>query len=258
MPIIKKIKILKNKVTITFDSKDKLEIDKNIYPNFYLYEGKDVSKKELHEIENFNQSAALLNYALKLRQKSLYSEFKMREKLYDKGGNKKDVDYVIKTLKAHDLIDDKAFVLEHVEYYNSLNYGKNKIIHKLKDKGIFEQQIDKISFPVSIERKKANNILSKLEKKYEKLNNNQKKKHIYDAYLAQGFDIDIAREMSLQIKETSSKEENKKLESDFDKAYERFKRKYSKKEIKSKLINFLASKGYKIGDVINMIERKHL
>ena len=41
MPIIKKIKILKSKVTITFDNKEKLELDKNVYPNFYLYEGKD-------------------------------------------------------------------------------------------------------------------------------------------------------------------------------------------------------------------------
>ena len=64
--------------------------------------------------------------------------------------------------------------------------------------------------------------------------------------------------MSDKIKETSTREENKKLESDFDKAYRRYKEKYSKKDIKSKLISLLASKGYKIGDIIDMIERKHL
>lgn len=258
MAKIKKIKILKNKVTVTLDNKDKLEIDKNIYPNFYLYEGKELSKKELNEIKNFNESAALFSYALKLRQKSLYSEYKMREKLYDKGGSKGSVDHVIKMMKSHDLIDDNAFIVEYVEYYNSLNYGKNKIIRKLKDKGIFEDKLDKVKFPISLERKKASNILSKLEKKYEKFNNSQKKKHIYDAYLSQGFDMEIAKEMSDKIKETSTREENKKLESDFDKAYRRYKEKYSKKDIKSKLISLLASKGYKIGDIIDMIERKHL
>ena len=43
---IQKIKILKNKVNITFDNKEKLELDREIYPNFYLYEGKEISKKE--------------------------------------------------------------------------------------------------------------------------------------------------------------------------------------------------------------------
>lgn len=258
MPKIKKIKILKNKVTVSFDDQNKIELDKSVYTEFYLYVGKEVSKKEIKQIEDYNLNAALMNYALKIRQKSLYSEYKMREKLYDKGGNKKTVDYVIKMMKAHDLIDDQAFIEEHIEYYNDLNYGKNKIIHKLMDKGIFEEKLEKINFPVSIERKKANNIFDKMVRKYDKYNDSQKKRHIYEGYLSQGFDIDIAREMSEKVKSSNPKEENKKLESDFNKAYERFKKKYSKKEIKSKLIAYLASKGYKIGDIIKMIERKNI
>lgn len=258
MAVIKKIKILKNKVTVFIEGGEKLELDKNVFPNFYLYVGKDISNKEMKKIETANNASALLNYALKLRQKSSYSEFKMREKLYNKEASKEQVDNVIKTLKDHGLIDDKQYIEDHVEYYNSLNYGKNKIVRKLKENGIFEEKIEKVNFPSSIERKKANNILPKLEKKYEKLNSTQKKKHIYDAYLSQGFEMDLAREMCEKIKQTSSKEENKKLESDFDKAYRRYKSKYSKKEIKSKLINYLASKGYKISDIINMMERKHI
>ena len=258
MPIIKKIKILKSKVTITFDNKEKLELDKNVYPNFYLYEGKDVSKKEMKAISESNKSAALLEYAYKMRETSSYSEFKMREKLYKKGGDKSTVDIVIKKLKNNGLIDDKQFTLDHIEYYNSLNYGKNKISQKLKEKGIFEETISKINFPRTTEKSKASNLLPKLEKKYEKYNNLQKRQHIYNSYLSLGFEMDIAKEMCDKIKNTSPNEENKKLESDFNKAYSRFKGKYSKKEIKSKLINVLASKGYKIGDIINMIERKHL
>ena len=182
----------------------------------------------------------------------------MREKLYDKGANKTQVDYVIKKLKESGLINDKAFVEEYIEYYNSLNYGKNKIISKLKEKGIFEETLGKINFPVSVERKKAKNQLGKLEKKYDKYNSSQKKQHIYSALLSLGFDADIAKEVLEGIKESSSKEENKKLERDFDKAFERFKKKYDKRELKSKLIGYLASKGYKINDIIKIIERKKL
>ena len=150
MPQIKKVKFLKNKVKVTLDNGDVIELDKNTYPNFYLYEGKELSKKELTKIKNASNSAYLLEYALKLRQKALYSEHKMREKLYEKGGNKEQVDEVIKTLKKNDLIDDRAFIEDHIEYYNSLNYGKNKIITKLLEKGIFMELIEKYSFPITV------------------------------------------------------------------------------------------------------------
>ena len=258
MPVIKKIKILKNKVKLQFEDGKILEMDKNVYSNFYLYVGKDLSNKEIKAIETYNDTSTFMNYALKLRQKSLYSEFKMREKLYEKGASKEQVDFVIKKLKENDLIDDKAFIEEYIEYYNSLNYGKNKIISKLKEKGIFEDKLAKINFPISVERKKANNQLSKLEKKYAKYNDTQKKQHIFQALLSLGFDIDIAKEVSGKVKESSIKEENSKLEKDFEKALAKYKRKYQKRELKAKLIGHLASKGYKINDIMSLIERKKL
>ena len=101
--IIKKIKVLKNKVVITFEDR-KLELDKEIYTNFYLYEGKDVSVKEFNKINEYNNISALLKYALRIRAKSIYSEYQMREKLYAKGGLKPEVDQVIISLKNYDLI----------------------------------------------------------------------------------------------------------------------------------------------------------
>lgn len=255
---ISKIKILKGKVKITLDNKEIIEIDKNVYPNFYLYIGKELSRKEYNKIIESNGAATLLEQALKLRKNNSYTEYKMREKLYDKGGNKEQVDYVIKTLKNNKLIDDKAFIEDHIEYYNSLNYGKNKIISKLLEKGIFMEKIEKINFPESLEKKKAHNNLAKLEKKYSKYNELQKKQHIYQALLSLGFDSDIAKNEVDKIKEPNSKEENDKLERDFDKIYSKYKSRYNKKEIKSKLINYLASKGYKINDVITLIERKKI
>ena len=255
---IKKIKILKKKVSIFLDNGEKLEVDKNVYPNFYLYEGKEITNKEIKKIEEFASSASLLQYAMKLREKSLYSEYHMREKLYDRGGNKPDVDYVIKFLKKHDLIDDEAFIEEFTEYYNSLNYGKNKIINKLLEKGIFKETLDRIIFPLAVEKKKASRIFKKLNEKYAKYNDAKRKEHIYQAYIALGFDKDLALELVGQVQKSSPKEETNKLEDDFNKVYKRYQLKYNKKEIKSKLIAYLASKGYKINDVLKLLERKHI
>lgn len=251
---IKKIKILKNKVSIHLDYGDKLSIDKSVYTNFYLYEGKELSKKEYNDIKSLNDTNALLEYALKVRSKSIYSEYQMREKLYKKEANKKSVDLVIKRLKQYDLIDDEAYAYDLVEYYNSLNYGKNKIIHKLSDKGIFDNIINKMKFPISLEKKKANNIFNKLDNKYDKYNLKQKKEHIYNAYLQLGFDIDIASEMINKIKEPNSKEELNKLKSDYLKVKTRLERKYQGKELKQKIIQNLMQKGYRLNDIINIVK----
>ena len=251
---ITKIKILKNKVSITFDNKSKLSIDKNVYTNFYLYEGKEIDKKEYKSLIDLNNSNALLEYALKVRAKSLYSEYQMREKLYKKEASKKEVDKVIKILKGYDLINDEAYARDLLEYYNSLNYGKNKIIHKISEKGIFDKEINKLSFPVSIERKKANNNLSKLEKKYDKYNYSSKKSHIYNAYIQLGFDSDISNEMINKISKPDSKSEKEKLQNDYKKAKTRLERKYQGKELKQKIIQSLMQKGYRLNDIINLVK----
>ena len=250
---ITKIKILKSKVNISLDNGSKLSIDKDTFTNFYLYEGKDLSKEEYKNITELNSSSKLLQYALKLRSKALYSEYKMREKLYKKEASKKKVDKVIKILKSYDLIDDKAYALELVEYYNSLNYGENKIRTKLSDKGIFKEQIDKIKFPLSIEKKKANNLLAKLEKKYSKYNASQKKQHIYNAYLQEGFSIEIASEMASKTKESNQKDELTKLKVDYQKVKIRLERKYKGKELKQKILSSLLTKGYKLNDILKVI-----
>lgn len=255
---IKKVRVCKSKVVLTLEDKRKIDVDKNVFPNFYLYEGKNLTKKELIELLKQNDNAALLQYALKLREKSSYTEYRMREKLYDRGGLKSQVDEVIKSLKKSGVIDDRKFIEEHIEYYNSLNYGKNKIINKLLEKGIFRETLDRIVFPLATEKRKATRIFKKLNEKYSKFNDTKRKEHIYQAYIAYGFDKDIAAEMVGQVQQSSPKEETNKLEADFNKVYKRYQLKYNKKEIKSKLIAYLASKGYKINDILKLLERKRI
>jgi len=250
---ITKIKILKNKVNISFDNSNKLSIDKEVFTNFYLYEGKELSKEEYKSILELNDTNKLLQYALKLRSKAIYSEYKLREKLYSKEASKKCVDKVIKILKGYDLIDDKAYASDLVEYYNSLNYGENKIKTKLAEKGIFKETIDKMKFPISIEKKKANNLLPKLEKKYDKYNASSKKSHIYNAYILEGYSKDLASEMTNKIKSPNQKDELDKLKSDYLKTKTRLERKYKGKELKQKILSSLLTKGYKMNDILKVL-----
>ena len=254
---IVKIKVNKKDVVISFADHSKMRLSLEVLANFYLYEGKTISNKELKAIERLSERAGLLKYAMSLLSKGHYSEWKMREKLYNKEASKKDVDDVIKILKDNDLINDKMFALDLVEYGNERNLGKNKIIQELSSKGIFEEVITKCRFPESLERKKASNSLPKLEKRYAKYPYEQKRQHIYKALLSLGFDHDIALETLNKMSNIKPKDEQNKLERDFAKVLARLKRNYEGYELKNKVIASLRSKGYKMKDILNMWESNY-
>lgn len=254
---IVKIKVNKKDVVISFTDRNKERFASDVLANFYLYEGKTLSNKELTEMRKLSNTSALLKYAMSLLRKGHYSEWKMREKLYNKEAKKSDVDNVIKILKNNDLINDKMLALDLMEYGNERNLGKNKIIQELSSKGVFEEIIDKCKFPYALEKKKAINNLPKLERKYDRYPFEQKKQHIYKSLLSLGFDNDIALEMMNRVNEPKQKEELSKLDKDFDKVYIHQKRKYEGYELKNKVITSLRSKGYKMKDILNMWEKKY-
>jgi len=254
---ILKVKVSKKKVTITFIDRSKLECVPEVLASFYIYEGKELNYKTINEIKKFNASASLLKYAMSLLKKGHYSEWKMREKLYNKEGKKSDIDNIIKILKNNDLINDKMLILDTIEYANERNIGKNKITAILVNKGIFLENIPHNSFPNSIEKKKALNNLNKLEKKYDKYSYEQKKLHIYNALLSLGFDNDIARDTLSHIKEPKYKDEVIKLEKDLDKVVIRYKRSYEGFELKNKVISSLRTKGYKLNNILRKWDEKY-
>ena len=149
------------------------------------------------------------------------------------------------------------FALDLVEYGNERNLGKNKIIQELSNKGLFDEVIGKCKFPESLERKKAYSNLPKLEKRYAKYPYEQKRQHIYKALLSLGFDNDIALETLNKMSLPKSKDEQNKLDRDFDKVLAHLKRNYDGYELKNKVIASLRNKGYKMKDILNIWEKKY-
>ena len=253
---IVKLKVNKKNVVIFLSDKSKLDLVPEVMGSFYLYEGKTLDNKAIKEIISFNNSASLMKYALSLLKKNHYSEWKMREKMYNnKEANKKDVDNVIKVLKDNDLINDKMLILDTIEYGNERNIGKNKIIAELANKGVFKENLTNIRFPSSLEKKKALNNLNKLEKKYARYSYEQRKQHIYRSLLSLGFDSDIALEAFNHLSKPKEKDELDKLKKDFDKTYLRYKNKYEEYELKNKVISYLKNKGYKTKDILSRWEK---
>ena len=251
--LIKRIRVNKKSVAITFSDGERIDISEEAYISNYLYVGKELTQKDIDKLLQITSVKKLSAYALNLLTKGHYTEWKMREKLYAKGGEKRDVDYIITRLKELDLLDDKSFIEDFLGYAEERLWGKNKIKQELLKKGIFAEEIEKIHFNIATEKKKALALLPSLEKKYAKYSYQQKKQHIYNALLSRGFDHDVANYVVSKMSNKNDKDEKNKLKEDFKKIYARFSKKYEGRELKERVYRSLISKGYKYNDISELL-----
>ena len=250
--IVTKVKKYKTHINV-YIGDEKLELSEDIFTSFYLYKGKELSEKEYQELLSKIDNEKLLGYALRLLSDHLYSEWKIREKLYNKEASKKQVDEIVNYLKKQGFIDDNLLIDEYLEYANNSNIGKNKIKENLLRKGIFQEDIDKIRFSDKVELSKAKKILPKLEKRYEKYNARSQKDHIVQALLREGFDLDVALEVTRDLKLLDDKKEQKLLKKDYELVKSKYSRKYKGRELKEKILAALSRKGYQGQDIFKMM-----
>ena len=136
----------------------------------------------------------------------------------------------------------------------ALLFGKNKTVKHLKDQGIPDNLITKARFSPSNELKKAKCLVPKLDKKYSRYAFNNKKKHVYQALLAHGFDYEVAKEASELVRGDSPRLEKEKLLNDYKKVLKRLENKYEGYQLKQKIYAALISKGYKGKDIKLVME----
>jgi len=250
--IIDKVKRYKTHVNVYIDG-EKIELSNDVFTSFYLYKGKNISDKEYRQLLDKIDNEKYLSYALRLLSDHLYSEWKIREKLYAKEASKKQVDEVISYLKKNGFIDDQLFIEEYLEYAERNNIGKNKIKENLSRKGIFQEDIDKIRFSESKELAKAKRVLPKLVKRYEKYNAKSQKEHVINALVREGFDLDVALEVTSELSLLDNKKEQALLKKDYELVRTRYSRKYKGKELREKILASLLRKGYKGKDIFKMM-----
>ena len=252
--VIKSIKVYKDHVTLSFVHNENLKISKEAYLSSYLYVGKSLGIKEIKKLEELTALAALLNYAMSLISKRHYSERKMYGKLIKKEPNKAAAMSVISKLKENDLLDDKAYMEDLIAWDDERGFGKNKTIKHLKEQGIPDNLIAKAHFSPSNELKKAKGLVPRLNHKYARYAFNNKKKHVYQALLAQGFDYEVAKEAVELVKGDSPRLEKEKLLNDYKKVLRRLESKYEGYQLKQKVYAALISKGYKGKDIRLVLE----
>ena len=254
--IITKIKINKNDVSLYFGKK-KIVISNDAYLLSYLYVGKSMSGKEISALVETSKMAKLFNYATSLLKKARYSEWKIREKLYAKEAKKSLVNSIIKKLKEIDLINDAAFIEDYLGYAEEKGYGKNRILKELQEKGIFSQQLRRVKFSESSERKKAREQVLKNDVKMTRYSFDKRKQRHYQHLLACGFDSGLALDVIDKAITDKPKQEKKKKKKDYEWVFHRLTSKYEGEELKRRLFTSLKNKGYRYHDILKIMEEKN-
>lgn len=254
--IITKIKINKNDVSLYFGKK-KIVISNDAYLLSYLYVGKSMSGKEISALVETSKMAKLFNYATSLLKKARYSEWKIREKLYAKEAKKSLVNSIIKKLKEIDLINDAAFIEDYLGYAEEKGYGKNRILKELQEKGIFSQQLRRVKFSESSERKKAREQVLKNDVKMTRYSFDKRKQRHYQHLLACGFDSGLALDVIDKAITDKPKQEQENLKKDYERVFHRLTSKYEGEELKRRLFTSLKNKGYRYHDILKIMEEKN-
>lgn len=250
---VQKVRINKKDVTIIFRDGERIKISPESYTSSFIYPGKLLTTSEIDLLKLITDTQKLSNYVMNLLSKRHYTEWKMREKLYAKGAEKEQVDFIITKLKELDLLDDRAFVEDYLGYAEERLIGKNKIKQELLKKGIFAEKIEKIHFPINVEKKKAIKLIPMLERRYEDRSYEQKRRCIYNALISRGFDSDIAKYALNSISSKDEKKEKKKIKEDYKKLLARYSRKYKGRELREKMFRALVSRGYSYDDVSEVL-----
>ncbi len=85
---------------------------------------------------NEERAAKAYDALLKYLAASPRSEKECREKLYERGFHKNEVEYAIERAKSYRYIDDEEYVRTFLSYYGD-RLGKKKLVYKLtQEKGI--------------------------------------------------------------------------------------------------------------------------
>lgn len=118
-----------------------------------------------------NKHNSVLKDALRILGVAEISEFKLKERLRNKGYTEQEISETINILKKNKLVSDERFVELAVEKYIRKKKGIDYIYNILSSKGVPDYIISKTLariYPESLEYKKAKELLSSLKKPFKK------------------------------------------------------------------------------------------
>ena len=241
------------------DNGDKCYITEDTIVRFMLSRDKVISEEELKDIQDFAQFSYGKNLALYHLSFKARTEKEVREYLKKYDIDEDIVSQVIANLKEENWINDGQYAYAIINA-NQLSGDKGPYVltQKLAQRGISKSTIEETlkEFDFS---EVAQRIANKLLKKYEgKLPARALQDKIIQNLTNKGFSYSDAKsafdELDSQVDEETTQELIfKELDKELDKQYAKYARKYEGYELKQRLTQVLARKGYDFSDIASAL-----
>lgn len=253
---IKKLRISKNSILITFIDKSTLSVPFDCYEKYLLKEKKILSDKQYKELYDAHIINKNKDYLLKLISKHSYSKKQIKEKLIKRKLNNDQIKTLIDYLEKYHLLNDDTYISDFIRCSNTKNHSLNRIKNELVIKGIPIEKVNSITSDYSIEYRKANNLISPKLRYQETYSYQLKKKKIYETLIRQGYEKDIIEDIIKEKLIYSYEEEMKNLRKEYSIAFSKYRFKYLGDLLYKKVIQYLLRKGYSLKD-IEIVEREY-
>lgn len=246
-----KIEKKKRFYLVEIDGNDKLYVTEDTVVRFMMTKGMEITQEELTEIQNFAQFSYGKNLALYHLSFKKRTEKEVKDYLNSHDIDDKSIPKIIANLKEDKWIDDHAYAKQIIESnLYSGDKGAFTLKKKLTQKGIASHILDDLLahtdfIPLAIK------LADKLHKKYcNKFPQKALNDKILQTLTNKGFSYDQAK-IAVQKLEIEKDEE---LESDLiikelDKAHRRLSKKYEGYELKQRMTQTLARKGFDFNDI---------
>ena len=252
---ITKLEKKKKLYLMELDNGDKCYITEDTIVRFMLSRDKVITQQEFDKIQAFAQFSYAKNLALYHLSFKARTEKEVREYL-----NKHNIDLqiaskVISNLKEDNWINDRQYAYTIVNTNQlSGDKGPYSLLQKLSQKGVVKTTVEEVLNEFDFSQV-AQRIAEKLFKKYDgKLPARALQEKIIQNLANKGFSYADAKwafeQLDSQVDEDTTQE---LIFKELDKQYTKYGRKYEGYELKQRLTQVLARKGYDFSDIASAL-----
>lgn len=249
---IEEIKKGKNgKYKITFDNNEKLDTYDDVILNNGLLFHKEVDSELLNKLNKETSYFDIYNKTIKFIERKLRSKKEIIIFLDKNDVSSVDKQKIISKLEDIRLINDKLFA--NAYYQDRINLssdGPYKIINELKKNDISEEIISDIKDKINNEEiyeKLTKLIVKKINSNHNKSNYMLKQKIIGDM-----INLGYEKQMIVDIINENIYDNNKVINNEYKKLYNKFSKKYNDVELERLIKNKLLQKGFSSEEINNI------
>ena len=252
---ITKIEKKKRLYLLELDGSEKLYITEDTIVRFMLSKGMEITEQELKEIQDYAQFSYGKNLALYHLSFKQRTAKEVKDYLTQHDIQPEIISQVLDNLKKDNWINDRKYANSFIQS-NLLTGDKGAFVlkQKLSLKGIsstiIEEELNQFDFTELTDK-----VSEKLLKKYQvKLPSKALQDKILQSLINKGFSYSQAK-TAYQHLEIEEDQENKQelLYKEIDKQYRKYSKKYDVYDLKQRLTQALARKGYDFSDIASAL-----